>query len=141
MPPQTMHAIICKNPGGPDVMQWAERPVPHPAEDEVLIKVAAAGINRADTLQRQGKYPPPPGAGDILGMEVAGEVVAVGSKAARWKVGDKVCALLASGGYAEYAASPASQCLPVPPNLSMTEAACLPEAVVTVWANLFESAA
>ncbi len=113
MRPQTMHAILCPTPGGPDVMQWAERPVPRPAEDEVLIKVAAAGVNRADTLQRQGKYPPPPGAGDILGMEVAGEIVAAGGKAARWKVGDKVCALLASGGYAEYVNRPRGQCLPI----------------------------
>jgi NADPH:quinone reductase len=139
--PQTMHAIICSSFGAPEVMQWTERPVPQPADNEVLIKVAAAGVNRADTMQRQGKYPPPPGASDIMGMEVSGEILALGTKASRWKIGDKVCALLAAGGYAEYAVAPEGQCLPVPSNISMTEAAVLPEALITVWANLFESGA
>jgi len=137
--PTINHVIECRSPGGPEVMQWAERPMPKAGAGEVLIKVAAAGVNRADILQRQGNYPPPEGAGDILGMEVAGEIAAVGAKANRWKVGDKICALLAGGGYAEYATVPEGQCLPVPGNISFIEAAALPEAVVTVWANLFEA--
>jgi NADPH2:quinone reductase len=133
--------MLCPNPGGPDVLQWAEAPTPQPQENEVLIRVMAAGINRADLLQRQGKYPPPPGASPIIGMEVAGEIAVTGNKVSRWKVGDKICALLTGGGYAEYAVAPEGQCLPAPPNLSMAEAAALPEAIVTVWANLFETAA
>ena len=136
-----MHVIEITTPGGPDVLKWAERPMPKMAADEVLIKVAAAGVNRADLLQRQGHYPPPEDAGDILGMEVAGEIVATGAKATRWKIGDKVCALLSGGGYAEYAVAPAAQCLPVPKNLSLIEAAALPECIVTVWANVFEDCA
>jgi NADPH:quinone reductase len=134
-----MHVIEIRTPGGPEVLQWAARPMLQPALDEVLIKVTAAGVNRADVLQRQGKYPPPPDAGDILGMEVAGEIVAIGANVKRWKTGDKICALLSGGGYAEYAAAPEGQCLSVPKNISLTEAAALPECVITVWANLFEA--
>jgi putative PIG3 family NAD(P)H quinone oxidoreductase len=137
--PKTMQVIECHGAGGPEVMRWAERSMPQPATNEVLIKIAAAGINRADILQRQGKYPPPVGAGNILGMEVAGKIVIVGAQVKRWKAGDKVCALLSAGGYAEYVTAPADQCLPVPRKFSLTEAAALPEAVVTVWANLFEA--
>jgi NADPH2:quinone reductase len=120
-----MYAIICPNPGGPENLEWAEVPTPQPQDDEVLIKVAAAGINRSD----------------ILGLEVAGEVVAAGAKVTRWKTGDKVCALLTGGGYAEYAVAPAGQCLPIPSHLSMIEATALPEALITVYANLFVAAA
>jgi NADPH2:quinone reductase len=134
-----MHAITIREAGGPDVLQWTEVPVPQPKAHEVLIKVAAAGVNRADILQRQGKYPPPPDAGPILGMEVAGEVAALGPDAARWKIGDKVCALISSGGYAEYAVAPDGQCMTAPAHLSLTQAAALPEALVTVYANLFET--
>ncbi len=134
-----MHAIQISRPGGPEVLQWVERPTPQPQSGDVLIKVAVAGLNRADILQRQGNYPPPEGASDILGMEVAGEVAAIGANVKRWKVGDKICALLSGGGYAEYVAAPEGHCLPVPKNLSLTEAAALPEAVVTVWANIFEA--
>ncbi|MDE2030570.1 MAG: NAD(P)H-quinone oxidoreductase [Alphaproteobacteria bacterium] len=133
-----MHAIICDGSGPPEVMRIAAHPMPVPGEGEVLIKVAAAGVNRADILQRKGKYPPPPGASDILGMEVAGIVAAHGANVRRWETGDKVCTLLAGGGYAEYAVAPENHCLPVPESLSLTEAALLPEAVVTVYANIFE---
>lgn len=135
----TMRAVFADVPGGPEVLQVKEVPVPQPAVGEVLIRVAAAGINRPDLLQRQGKYNPPPGASAILGLEVAGEVVALGAGASRWKVGDKVCALLAGGGYADYAVAPEGQCLPVPEGMALLEAALLPEAVFTVWANLFEA--
>jgi NADPH2:quinone reductase len=134
-----MNAITFIAAGPPSVLQLTTVPLPVISNDEVLIKVAAAGLNRADLMQRQGKYPPPPGASDILGMEVAGTIVATGSAVARWKIGDKVCALLAGGGYGEYAAAPGRHCLPVPENLSMIEAAALIEAVVTVYANLFET--
>ncbi|MBI1775240.1 MAG: NAD(P)H-quinone oxidoreductase [Proteobacteria bacterium] len=144
--PTSMTAIEISRPGGPEVLVPATRPVPTPGPGEVLIKVAAAGVNRPDCLQRQGGYPPPPGASDLPGLEVAGEIVALGPPgpaAARagsppWKPGDKVTALLAGGGYAEYAAAPGVQCLPVPGRLGMIEAACLPETVFTVWTNLFE---
>ena len=139
MPSKSMHVIECRGAGAADVLQGAERLMPQPSADEVLIKVAAAGVNRADILQRQGKYPPPPDAGDILGMEVAGEIVAVGERVKRWKEGDRICAILAGGGYAEYAVAPAGQCLPMPKGLSFVEAAALPECVITVWANLFET--
>ena len=135
-----MYAITCPAFGPADVMQWAEIPTPQPLAGEVLIKVSAAGINRADLLQRQGKYPPPTGASDILGLEVSGEIVALGNGATKWKIGDKVCVLLSGGGYAEYVAVPEGQCLPVPVNLSMIEAAALPEALVTIYANVFETA-
>lgn len=131
----TMKAIKITEFGAADVLQIAEVETPAPAEGEVLIKVHAAGLNRPDILQRQGRYPPPPGTTDIPGLEVAGEIVE--SKSDEWKPGDKVCALLAGGGYAEYAVAPGAQCLPVPENLNMSEAAALPEAVFTVWNNLF----
>lgn len=114
--------------------------MPQPSSGEVLIKIAAAGVNHADLLQRKGKYPPPQGASEILGLEVAGEVSALGPKTSRWKVGDKVCALLSGGGYAEYVAVSEEHCLAIPACLSMREAAALPEAVATVWANLFQAA-
>ncbi len=135
-----MYAILCRGYGGPEVLAWVESPMPIMGVGEVLIKVAAAGVNRADILQRQGKYPPPEGASHIMGMEVSGEVVATAPDVQRWKVGDKVCALLSGGGYAEYVAAPEGQCLPLPQNISMIEAASLMETIVTVWANVFETA-
>lgn len=135
-----MTFIDCSGTGGPDAMHLSSRPIPKPGEKEVLIKVAAAGINRADIMQRQGKYPPPVGASDIIGMEVAGTIAALGSDSQRWKIGDKVCALLTGGGYAEYVSAPDTHCLPVPENLSLGEAAALPEAAVTIYANIFDSA-
>src|SRR5437762_1696057 len=109
-----MIAIQIARPGGPEVLQPVEMPVPAPGDGEVLIKVAAAGVNRPDLMQREGKYPPPPGASDTPGLEVAGTVAGVGKGVTRWSTGDRVCALLAGGGYAEYCAAPAGQCLPVP---------------------------
>lgn len=134
-----MHALLCPVFGDADVLQWRETAMPKAGAGEVLIKVFCAGVNRADILQRQGKYPPPPGASDILGLEVAGEIAGLGEGVSRWRVGDRVCALLAGGGYAEYVAVPQGQCLPVPDGVSMRDAAALPEAVATVWANLFEA--
>jgi putative PIG3 family NAD(P)H quinone oxidoreductase len=125
-------------PGAPDVLVAGTRPVPAPGPREVLIRVAAAGVNRPDLLQRQGKYPPPPGAPDIIGLEVAGTVVSVGDEVHDWHPRDSVCALVAGGGYAEYCVAPAVQCLPVPRGLSMTEAAAMPETFFTVWTNVFE---
>jgi putative PIG3 family NAD(P)H quinone oxidoreductase len=136
--PETMTAIEIPEPGGPEALVPGTRPVAAPAEGEVLIKVAAAGVNRPDVVQRQGRYPPPPGASDIPGLEIAGTVVATGADAGAWKVGDAVCALVAGGGYAEYCPAPAPQCLPVPEGLSMLEAACLPETFFTVWTNVFD---
>jgi putative PIG3 family NAD(P)H quinone oxidoreductase len=136
--PAEMRAVEIKQPGGPEVLVPARRPVPQPAKGEVLIKVAAAGVNRPDILQRQGAYAPPPGTTDLPGLEVAGEIVAVGADTARWKVGDNVTALVAGGGYAEYCAAPAPQCLPIPSGLKMIEAAALPETFFTVWTNVFE---
>jgi NADPH:quinone reductase len=124
--------------GGPEQLRSASRPVPQPGAGEVLIHVAAAGINRPDVVQRQGNYPPPPGASDLLGMEVAGTVAAFGPGVTGFSVGDAVTALLSGGGYAEYALAAAPLCLPVPAGLSMIEAAALPETFFTVWANLFE---
>lgn len=124
--------------GGPDVLRPASRPRPEPGPGDVLIKVAAAGVNRPDVMQRQGKYPPPPGVTDIPGLEVAGEVSALGSEVRELRVGDKVCALVAGGGYAEYCVAPAPQCLPVPGALTMVEAAAVPETYFTVWTNVFE---
>jgi NADPH:quinone reductase len=138
MPDETQHlmnAIEIKDFGPPDGLKSVTRPLPIPADGEVLIRVHAAGLNRPDILQRLGKYPPPPGASDVPGLEVAGEIAE--SKSPEWKTGDKVCALLAGGGYAEYAAAPAGQCLPVPKGLTMIEAAALPETFFTVWNNLF----
>lgn len=124
--------------GGPEALRLAERPRPVPAPGEVLIRVRAAGVNRPDVLQRQGAYPPPPGAPEGLGLEVAGEVAALGEGAPRWRVGDRVCALLGGGGYAQYAVADARCCLPAPAGLSWAEAAALPETVFTVWSNVFE---
>ena len=136
--PETMTAVEITTPGGPDVLKPATRPVPAAREGEVLIEVAAAGVNRPDVLQRQGNYDPPPGVTDIPGLEIAGQVAAVGSGISDWRVGDKVCALVAGGGYAEYCAAPAGQCLPVPAGLSFAEAAAIPETFFTVWSNVFE---
>ena len=136
--PKSMLVVIARTPGGPDVLDLVERPVPMPADGEVLIKVAAAGINGADMTQRRGKYAVPPGAPDALGLEVAGEIVAVGRGVSEWSLGDRVCALLIGGGYAEYVAVPAPQCLPIPKGLTILEAASLPEVTMTVWSNVFE---
>lgn len=138
--PTIMRAIDPEAPGGPEVLCIVERPVPVAAAGEVLIRVVAAGVNRPDVLQRQGGYAPPPGASSIPGLEISGEVVAVGEGIAEEMLGQPVCALLAGGGYAEYAVAPAGQCLPVPDALPMVEAAALPETLFTVWTNLFERA-
>jgi putative PIG3 family NAD(P)H quinone oxidoreductase len=139
--PDTMTAIDPAEPGGPEVLLPVDRPVPEPREGEVLIRVAAAGVNRPDVMQRMGLYPPPPGAPVILGLEVAGVVVALGDGADPALLGRSVCALVAGGGYAQYCAAPAAQCLPVPGGLDMTEAAALPETAFTVWTNLFQRGA
>jgi len=134
-----MKAVIITMAGSPSVLQIEERPVPDIAERQVLIKVLAAGVNRPDVAQRKGVYPAPPGASpDIPGLEVAGIVEKCGASVTRWKTGDAVCALIAGGGYAEYAAAEAAHCLPVPANLSFAEAASLPETVFTVWHNVFQ---
>jgi NADPH:quinone reductase len=134
-----MRIIDLKNSGGPEQLAVAEAPVPKAGPGEVLVKVAACGLNQADLHQREGKYPPPPGASPILGMEVSGVIAGLGENCdPRWKAGDPICALLAGGGYAEYCVAPAGQCLPVPPDIDLVDAAALPEAVFTVWANLFE---
>jgi putative PIG3 family NAD(P)H quinone oxidoreductase len=138
--PTTMVAIDPDSPGGPEVLVARERPVPSPGAGEVLIKVAAAGINRADVLQRLGRYDPPPGTPSIPGLEAAGTIVAVGDGADPALIGQPVCALLAGGGYAQYCAAPAGVCLPVPEALSLIEAGGTPEALFTVWTNLFERA-
>jgi len=135
-----MTAIEIARPGGPEVLRPARRPRPRPGPGEVLIAVEAAGVNRPDVLQRQGHYAPPPGASDIPGLEVAGVIVEVGAEVAAWSAGDRVCALLAGGGYAELAVAPAPQCLPIPHGLSAVEAAALPETFFTVWSNVFERA-
>ncbi|MFQ5635927.1 MAG: NAD(P)H-quinone oxidoreductase, partial [Gammaproteobacteria bacterium] len=135
-----MTAIAISEPGGPDVLTPVERPVPQPADDEVLIRVAAAGVNRPDCLQRQGLYPPPPGASDLPGLEVAGTIVAAGERVDAFDIGDEICALLTGGGYAEYCVAPAAQCLPVPDGLDLTAAASLPETHFTVWSNVFDRA-
>jgi len=136
--PASMSAIEIAEPGGPEVLRLTKRPVPAPGAGEVLIAVEAAGVNRPDVLQRKGEYPPPPGASDLPGLEVAGRVAAVGLGVNRFKDGDAVTALVAGGGYAEYCAAPEAQCLPVPQGFSMVEAAALPETFFTVWHNLFE---
>jgi NADPH2:quinone reductase len=134
-----MKAIIITQPGPPEVLQLAERPQPQYADDEVLIKVCAAGVNRPDVSQRKGNYPPPAGAPtEIPGLEIAGTIAKVGNKVTRWKVGDKVCALVWGGGYAEYCNVPEGQCLPIPFNLTYIEAASLPETFFTVWSNVFD---
>ena len=135
-----MRYINISEYGGPEVMEIKEGEVPDPGKGEVLIKVHAAGVNRPDVMQRQGLYPPPPGASPILGLEVAGEVVATSNDVSAWSVSDRVCALTNGGGYAEYVAVPAGQCLPVPAGLPMEEAAAIPETFFTVWANVFDRA-
>ncbi|MEO1226447.1 MAG: NAD(P)H-quinone oxidoreductase [Pseudomonadota bacterium] len=137
-PPAEMTAIEITEPGAPDVLRPAVLPVPSSGEGEVLIKVAAAGVNRPDVLQRKGGYPPPPGASPLPGLEVAGTIVEVGAHVDGWAQGDTVCALVAGGGYAEYCLAPAPQCLPIPAGLSMVEAAALPETFFTVWTNVFQ---
>lgn len=134
-----MKVIEIERPGGPEVLKIGERPRPSPEKNEVLIEVHAAGVNPADCFQRRGNYPPPPGASDLLGLEISGIVVARGPEAVRWKEGDAVCALLSGGGYAEYAAAPEGQCLPIPAGFDFVQAAALPETFFTVWTNLFES--
>jgi NADPH2:quinone reductase len=136
--PTRMTAIVIRSPGGPDVLVPQERPVPAPGEHEVLVKVAAAGVNRPDVMQRKGLYPPPPGATDIPGLEIAGEVVALGPKVERWKPGDKLMGLVVGGGYAQFCPVHESHALPLPPSLSLVEAAAIPETVFTVWHNVFE---
>jgi NADPH:quinone reductase len=136
--PATMIAIDPEGPGGPEVLQPVECLVPQPGAGEVLIHVAAAGVNRPDILQRRGMYPPPPGAPTVPGLEVAGTVVGVGEGGSLEWLGQSVCALVAGGGYAEYCVAPVGQCLPVPPALSMIEAGAMPETLFTVWTNVFE---
>src|SRR3954469_16997672 len=133
-----MRAIEVSAPGGPEVLVSADRPRPTPAGGEVLIKVAAAGVNRPDVMQRMGHYPPPPGITDIPGLEIAGTVEALGGGVTDWRVGDKVCALVAGGGYAEYCVAPAPQCLPIPRGMDFVHAAAIPETYFTVWTNVFE---
>ena len=135
--PATMQAIVAPQPDGAEELALVERPVPKPGKGEVLIRVAAAGVNRPDILQRRGLYPPPPGAPDILGLEIAGEVVEAGEGAGAL-TGQPMCALVAGGGYAEYCVAPAGTCLPIPEVLSPIEAAAIPETLFTVWSNLFE---
>ncbi len=136
-----MKAIEITKPGGPDVLRLVDRPTLVPGPGEVLIEVEAAGVNRPDVFQRQGSYPPPDGASDLPGLEVAGRIVSGDPESAGLRIGDDVCALIAGGGYAQYCVAPAGQCLPVPSGLSMTEAAALPETYFTVWSNVFDRAA
>jgi len=136
--PKSMKAVEIRRPGGPEVLEPAERPVPAPKANEILIRVAAAGVNRPDVLQRSGNYPVPPDASDLPGLEVAGEVVAKGEAVSMWQTGDKVCALVHGGGYAEYCVAPEVQALPVPKGLSLAEAASLPETFFTVWGNVYD---
>jgi len=133
-----MKAVEISQPGPPDVLKLVERTDPSPAPDEILIDVAAAGVNRPDVLQRLGKYPVPPGASDIPGLEVAGVVAAVGADVRGWSIGEPICALLAGGGYAERAVAPQEQCLPIPNGLSAIQAAAIPETFFTVWTNVFQ---
>ncbi|HEX4171470.1 MAG TPA: alcohol dehydrogenase catalytic domain-containing protein, partial [Acetobacteraceae bacterium] len=136
--PATQTVIEISKPGGPEVLVPATRPVPEPKSGEVLIRIAAAGVNRADCLQRMGRYPMPPGAPDIPGLECSGTVVKCGESVTQWKDGDQVCALMVGDGYGEYAAVPAVQCLPVPRGVSLIDAGGLPETFCTVWTNVFE---
>jgi NADPH2:quinone reductase len=136
-----MIAIGIKAPGGPETLVPEERPVPAPGDGEILVKVAAAGVNRPDVMQRKGLYPPPKGAPDIPGLEIAGEVVAIGNGVTRWKLGDKVMALVVGGGYAQYCLAHESHALPVPANLPMAQAGAIPETFFTVWHNVFERGA
>jgi NADPH2:quinone reductase len=139
--PEMMNAIVADHPGGPEALHVRRKPRPSPREREILIAVEAAGINRPDVLQRQGHYPPPPGAPDILGLEVAGRVVALGAHANRYSLGDLVLALVPGGGYAQYCVAHESNALPIPDGLSMVEAAAIPETYFTVWTNVFERGA
>ena len=136
--PLEMTVIEIAAPGGPEQLKIAKRPVPTPGEGEVLVKVAAAGVNRPDVMQRQGRYPPPAGASDLPGLEIAGEIAALGPNVSGWLIGDRVTALLPGGGYAGYAIAAAPLCLPVPGGVSMVEAAAIPETFFTVWTNLFD---
>ena len=140
MIPKQMKAIEIAKPGGPEVLKLVERPVPQPKANEILIKVAAAGVNRPDVLQRSGNYPVPPDASDLPGLEVAGEVAAKGQTVRMWNVGDRVCALVHGGGYAEYCVAPEVTALPVPKGWTLIEAASLPETFFTVWANVYDRA-
>ncbi|MDR3499988.1 MAG: NAD(P)H-quinone oxidoreductase [Parvibaculum sp.] len=139
--PSAMTAIAISKPGGPEVLVPRELPVPVPAQGEILVRVEAAGVNRPDTIQRMGLYPPPPGAPDTPGLEIAGEVVATGPGVTLWRVGDRVCALVGGGGYAEYCLAHESHALPIPKGFSAIEAAALPETFFTVWTNVFERGA
>lgn len=139
--PAQMTAIGIPTPGGPEALVPEQRPIPRPGPNEILIKVAAAGVNRPDVAQRTGNYPPPPGASDIPGLEIAGEVVALGEGASAYAVGDKVMALVSGGGYAEYCTAHETHALPVPASMSLTEAGAIPETLFTVWHNVFERGA
>lgn len=136
--PESMSIIEHGTGGPPEVLKLAAAPTPVPGEGEVLIRVAFAGVNRPDILQRSGRYPPPPGASPLIGLEVSGEIVALGAGITAWRVGDRVCALTNGGGYAQYALAPAGQVLPIPAGLSLEQAAALPETCFTVWSNVFE---
>ena len=136
--PDVMTVVEIAAPGGPEQLKPVKRAVPRPGDQEVLLRVAAAGVNRPDVMQRQGRYPPPAGASDLPGLEVAGEIAALGAKVSGLSLGDQVTALLAGGGYAEYAVAAAPLCLPVPSGISMVEAAAIPETFFTVWTNLFD---
>jgi NADPH:quinone reductase len=138
--PARMQAVEISLPGGPDVLRLTQRPTPAPKPGEVIIAVAAAGVNRPDCFQRAGSYAPPPGASDLPGLEVAGTVAALGEGVTQWNVGERVCALTPGGGYAQYCATPASHCLAIPRGFSLTQAAALPETLFTVWINVFERA-
>lgn len=136
--PEFMTAVEITSPGGPEVLVAVKRPVPSPRSGEVLVRVEAAGVNRPDVMQREGRYPPPQGVSDIPGLEISGRVASVGSGEIEWEPGQSLCALVAGGGYAEYCVVPASQCLPVPLGLNMISSAAIPETFFTVWANVFE---
>jgi NADPH2:quinone reductase len=136
--PREMTVVEIAAPGGPEQLKTAMRPIPQPSEGEVLVRVEAAGVNRPDVMQRQGRYPPPPGASDLPGMEIAGEIVVLGPKVSGLAVGDKITSLLSGGGYAAYAIAAAPLCMPIPEGLKMVEAAAIPETYLTVWTNLFE---
>ena len=136
--PSTMSVIEISAPGGPEVLRLTQRPTPKPGPNEVLIRVIAAGVNRPDVMQRQGHYPPPPRASDIPGLEAAGVIVGLGEDVTSLRVGDRVCALMAGGGYAEFCVAPVPQCLPLPRGLDFIQAAGVPETFFTVWTNVFE---
>src|SRR6059058_6455543 len=139
--PAQMTVVAISKPGGPEVLVPEQRALPQPGPDEILVKVMAAGVNRPDVAQRSGAYPPPPGASDLPGLEISGEVVAVGAGASKHKLGDKVMSLVAGGGYAQYCIAQAAQAMAVPPSLSMLEAGAIPETLMTVWHNVFERGA